>query len=128
MKLTPRSIARLRAASDSWSLTLPHEPPIAHAPKLIVETFQPVRPSSRYCMLRVLFSFEGGWGKAPDSYSITGASPQPPSRIIARPKIVNTLLAKVATCDPIAAPHKRHSRAAKQGKFVALLGNSVDSR
>ena len=30
--------------------TVPHEPPIAHAPKLIVDTCQPVRPSSRYCI------------------------------------------------------------------------------
>ena len=41
---------RCRAASDSLSSTLPHVPPMAHAPKLISETFQPVRPSSRYFM------------------------------------------------------------------------------
>ena len=32
---------------DSASLTLPHAPPMAQAPKLISETFQPVRPSAR---------------------------------------------------------------------------------
>jgi hypothetical protein len=42
--------ARCSAAIDSASSTGPHVPPIAHAPKLTVETFQPVRPRGRYCM------------------------------------------------------------------------------
>src|SRR5580698_6475515 len=49
-KLTPQSSARKRALFDSASSTSPHVPPIAHAPKLTVETFQPVRPSARYCI------------------------------------------------------------------------------
>src|SRR6476469_5195831 len=50
MKLTPQSIAFSRAAIDSASSTCPQAPPIAHAPKLISDTFQPVRPKSRYCI------------------------------------------------------------------------------
>src|SRR4029079_8984893 len=50
MKFPPKSIARSSAASDSLSSTEPHAPPIAQAPKLTAETFQPVRPNSRYCM------------------------------------------------------------------------------
>src|SRR4051812_43476232 len=48
MKLTPHSTARCRARSESSSLTSPQAPPIAQAPKLISETFQPVRPSGLY--------------------------------------------------------------------------------
>src|ERR1035441_5877994 len=47
MQLTPQSTAACNAARDSVSSTLPHAPPIAHAPKLMSETFQPVRPKSR---------------------------------------------------------------------------------
>jgi hypothetical protein len=47
MKFTPQSTAALSAARDSVSSTVPHVPPIAHAPKLMSETFQPVRPKSR---------------------------------------------------------------------------------
>src|SRR5688572_7959437 len=32
------------------SSTSPHVPPIAHAPKLMLETSKPVRPSALYCM------------------------------------------------------------------------------
>jgi len=49
-KLTPRSAARFKAARESLSSTGPHVPPMAHAPKLMADTFQPVRPSSRYSM------------------------------------------------------------------------------
>src|ERR1039458_3047890 len=50
MKFTPQSMAELSAARDSVSSTLPQVPPIAHAPKLMSETFQPVRPKSRSFM------------------------------------------------------------------------------
>src|SRR5262249_3553845 len=50
MKLTPPSIAACSARIDVSSSTAPHDPPIAHAPKLTVETRNPVRPSSRYCI------------------------------------------------------------------------------
>jgi hypothetical protein len=42
---------RFKAANDSASSTGPQVPPMAHAPKLTEETFQPVRPNSRYCMV-----------------------------------------------------------------------------
>src|SRR5262245_45827632 len=48
MKLTPASIAACSVRIDSWSSTAPHDPPIAHAPKLIVDTLNPVRPNARY--------------------------------------------------------------------------------
>src|ERR1017187_7044333 len=48
MKLTPQSMALWSAASDSESSTGPHALPMAHAPKLIPETFQGVRPNDRY--------------------------------------------------------------------------------
>src|SRR5260370_36118185 len=49
MKLTPRSIAWLRAASEVLSSVGPQaSPPMPHAPKPIADTFQPVRPSVRY--------------------------------------------------------------------------------
>src|SRR5215469_7634403 len=48
MKLTPQSTAARSASNDSASSTLPHAPPMAHAPKLISETFQGVLPSWRY--------------------------------------------------------------------------------
>src|SRR5713226_6345243 len=51
MKLTPRSMERCKAASEFLSSTLPHEPPMAQLPKETVETFQPVRPRSRYCII-----------------------------------------------------------------------------
>src|SRR5262245_43952656 len=47
MKLTPASSAARSAWSDVSSSTDPHEPPIAQAPKLIVETFMSVVPSRR---------------------------------------------------------------------------------
>src|ERR1022692_1678555 len=50
MKLAPQSMAEWSAARDSVSSTLPQVPPIAHAPKLMSETFQPVRPKSRSFM------------------------------------------------------------------------------
>src|SRR5579863_8585299 len=50
MKFTPQSTALCSAAMDSPSSTAPHDPPIAHAPKLTAETFHPVRPNARYCM------------------------------------------------------------------------------
>src|SRR5215471_345122 len=50
MKLIPQSIAFCNEASPSSSETFPHDPPMAHAPKLTSETFQPVRPSGRYSM------------------------------------------------------------------------------
>ncbi len=34
------------------NIAQPHEPPIAHAPKLISETRMPVRPKSRYFILK----------------------------------------------------------------------------
>src|SRR5205823_2167531 len=37
-----------RVSIASSSETWPQNPPMAHAPKLISETFQPVRPSGRY--------------------------------------------------------------------------------
>src|SRR6185503_13553558 len=48
MKLTPESRAACSAASDVVSSTLPQEPPIAQAPKLIAPTFMSVVPSRRY--------------------------------------------------------------------------------
>src|ERR1700686_1938529 len=55
MKLTPRSIARGRAASEVLSSVLPQaSPPIPQAPKPISEIFQPVRPNVRYCMCEVI--------------------------------------------------------------------------
>src|ERR1017187_6328176 len=54
MKLTPQSMALCSAASDSESSTDPQELPMAHAPKLISETFQGVRASDRYFISCVL--------------------------------------------------------------------------
>src|ERR1017187_6375455 len=63
MKFTPQSMALCSAASDSESSTGPHALPMAHAPKLISETFQGVRPSDRYFMdslLMMLSDFHRG--------------------------------------------------------------------
>src|ERR1035438_2789532 len=63
MKLTPQSMALWSAASDSESSTGPQALPMAHAPKLISETFQGVRPSDRYFMnslLRIVSNFQRG--------------------------------------------------------------------
>ena len=54
MKLMPRSMALFSAAMDSSSLTAPQLPPMAHAPKLIGETFQPVRPNARFSIAAAL--------------------------------------------------------------------------
>src|SRR5580658_9855291 len=51
MKFTPESTAWRRAPNASPSETSPQAPPMAHAPKLTSETFQPVRPRSRYFTL-----------------------------------------------------------------------------
>src|SRR5579859_2515907 len=52
MKLTPRSIARCKAASEVVSSVLPQaSPPIPHAPNPISEIFQPVLPSGRYSIV-----------------------------------------------------------------------------
>src|SRR6266566_1715720 len=49
MKLTPRSIARWRAARDVVSSVAPQSlPPMPQAPKPMGEMFQPVRPKGRY--------------------------------------------------------------------------------
>src|SRR5712692_1841965 len=49
MKLTPRSMARWRAASDVLSSVEPQSlPPMPQAPKPMAEIFQPVRPKVRY--------------------------------------------------------------------------------
>src|SRR5713226_3934690 len=49
MKLTPRSMARWRAASDVLSSVEPQSlPPMPQAPKPMDEIFQPVRPKVRY--------------------------------------------------------------------------------
>src|SRR5262245_43739180 len=48
MKLTPRSMARCRAASDVLSLVGPQSPPMAQAPNPMAEIFQPMRPNVRY--------------------------------------------------------------------------------
>src|SRR6266704_926190 len=49
MKLTPRSMARWRAARVVVSSVEPQSlPPIAQAPKPMAEIFQPVRPKVRY--------------------------------------------------------------------------------
>src|ERR1035438_2704232 len=50
MKFTPQSTAFASAARDSASSTLPQALPMAQEPKLISETFQPVRPNVRYRM------------------------------------------------------------------------------
>src|SRR5574338_986972 len=51
MKLMPASIDACSARIDSPSSAPPQaEPPIPQAPKLIVETCIPVRPSARYCI------------------------------------------------------------------------------
>src|SRR5579859_2216372 len=50
MKFTPLSMALCKVFIASSSETLPQNPPIAHAPKLISDTSQPVRPSARYLM------------------------------------------------------------------------------
>src|ERR1035438_6298146 len=63
MKLTPQSMALWSAASDSESSTGPHALPMAHAPKLISEIFQGVRPNDRYFMdslLMMLSDFHRG--------------------------------------------------------------------
>jgi hypothetical protein len=53
-------------------------PPIAHAPKLMVETFQPVRPSSRYCMMSPVLL------KMDDAYFINLAREIPASNGVKR--------------------------------------------
>src|ERR1700760_4080205 len=58
MKFTPASTAAFSAAIDSLSSTGPHEPPIAQAPKLISETFQPVRPNGRYRIFLIVTNSE----------------------------------------------------------------------
>src|SRR3954452_5478685 len=63
MKFTPASIAVFSAAIDSLSSTLPHDPPIAQAPKLISETFQPVRPNGRYCIFPIVTNGENSSGR-----------------------------------------------------------------
>src|SRR4051812_24274132 len=50
MKLHPRSSARLSAASESASDCVPHEPPMAQAPKPISEQLNPCLPKGRYCI------------------------------------------------------------------------------
>src|SRR6266852_3537905 len=51
MKLTPRSMARWRAASDVLSSVEPQSlPPMPYAPNPMAEMFQPVRPKVRYCI------------------------------------------------------------------------------
>ena len=50
MKVTPASTAAFRAASDSPSSVSPQDPPMAHAPKPISETSNPVLPSRRVCI------------------------------------------------------------------------------
>lgn len=47
-KLTPASIATSSAFSASESVVFPHEPPMAHVPKLNSLTFKSVFPSGRY--------------------------------------------------------------------------------
>src|ERR1035438_2094096 len=59
MKLTPPSMALCSAASDSESSTGPQALPMAHAPKLISETFQGVRPNDRYFMDSLLMMLSG---------------------------------------------------------------------
>ena len=44
MKFTPASTAACSAANESRSSTGPHALPMAHAPKLMVDTDMPVRP------------------------------------------------------------------------------------
>src|SRR6185503_19474690 len=68
MKFTPESIAACSVRIDSSSSTAPHDPPIAHAPKLIAETAHPVRPNRRYSIRtpcisqdRVIFPQPCGW-------------------------------------------------------------------
>src|SRR6187455_1934104 len=59
MKLMPHSRAAPRIASTSgWVKSWPHSPPNCHVPTPTTETFNPVRPSVRYCILeeRVVFS------------------------------------------------------------------------
>jgi hypothetical protein len=56
MKLTPRSSASFSAASASRSETSPQSAPIAHAPKPIGATFQPVRPNVRFSMMTAFMS------------------------------------------------------------------------
>src|SRR5260370_36676723 len=49
MKLTPRSMARWRAAREVLSSVGPQaRPPMPQAPKPMAEMFQPVRPKVRY--------------------------------------------------------------------------------
>src|SRR3954453_14160467 len=54
MKFPPASFAACSAAMDSLSSTFPHETPIAQAPKLISETFQPVRPNGLYRIILIV--------------------------------------------------------------------------
>src|SRR5581483_11740184 len=56
MKFTPQSTALFSAPIASWSETWPQKPPMAQAPKLISEMFQPVRPNDRYFMMSLLKS------------------------------------------------------------------------
>src|SRR6266566_3887233 len=60
MKFTPLSTALLSAPMASLWLACPHEPPIAHAPKLISETFHPARPRLRYLIVVLALSFSVG--------------------------------------------------------------------
>src|ERR1700682_5884726 len=58
MKLTPRSMALCKAASDVLSSVLPQaSPPMPQLPKPITEIFQPVRPNARYSIYYSSFFF-----------------------------------------------------------------------
>src|SRR4051794_14585937 len=60
MKLTPRSMARCSARTDSSSSAPIHiDPPIPQAPKPISETDNPDFPSGRYCMSWLLGAGDG---------------------------------------------------------------------
>src|SRR5258707_14721738 len=71
MKLTPRSMAWLSAASEVLSSVDPQSaPPIPHAPKPMADIFQPVRPKARYSICVTPSVYYGCRDCRPGIYSI----------------------------------------------------------
>src|SRR6266571_7159087 len=130
MKLTPRSMARWRAAREVLSSVGPQSPPIPQAPKPMAEIFQPVRPKVRYsiappCLL----------SSANAESSVAHSGLPRSSGLRARGKngfprpggVAAGTIGMIGTGDSVEMEHASTSRAETGGFGESLAGSCADA-
>src|SRR6266700_3262944 len=131
MKLTPRSIARWRAASVVVSSVAPQSlPPMPQAPKPMGEMFQPVRPKGRYSIAPpcLLFSANAEFSVAHSGLSrISGFCTRGKDGFPRPGGVAVGTLGMIGTGDAGEMEHASPSRAETGGVGESLAGSFSES-